>query len=62
VANPSLFPYFTRLAAGEMLAQAEPFLEKNIHPTVIVSAYKKALAAAIKVCETIALPVNVQDK
>lgn len=49
-------------AAGEMLAQAEPFLLKNIHPTIVVSAYKKALQSALQVCETIALPVNIQDR
>lgn len=45
-----------------MLAQAEPFLHRNIHPTVIVAAYSKALQAALKVCESIAKPVDVQDK
>lgn len=48
--------------AGEMLAQAEPFLHRNVHPTVIVAAYAKALQAALRVCEAIAKPVDVQDK
>jgi len=29
--------------AGEVLAAVEGFLERDIHPTVIVSAYFKAL-------------------
>ena len=29
--------------AGEVLAAVESFLEKDIHPTVIVAAYFKAL-------------------
>lgn len=45
-----------------MLAQAEPFLHRNVHPTVIVAAYAKALQAALRVCEAIAKPVDVQDK
>ena len=45
-----------------MLAQAEPFLHRNIHPTVIVSAYAKALQSALAVCEQIARPVDCQDK
>jgi hypothetical protein len=46
---------------GEMLAVAEPLLEKNIHPTVIVRGYFKALADAIKCLEEIAIPVNVEN-
>lgn len=29
--------------AGEMLAAAEPFLKQQIHPTVIIKAYRTAL-------------------
>lgn len=29
--------------AGEMLAVAEQFLEQQMHPTVIISAYRQAL-------------------
>lgn len=29
--------------SGEILATAEPFLEQNIHPTVIIRAYRQAL-------------------
>lgn len=34
--------------AGEMLAQAEPFLSQQIHPTVIIRAYREALEDMIK--------------
>merc|ERR1719231_2033887 len=37
------------ILAGEMLGVAEPLLEKNIHPTVIVSGYMKALEDALKI-------------
>jgi T-complex protein 1 subunit gamma len=29
--------------AGEVMAQAEQFLEQNMHPTVIIRAYRQAL-------------------
>jgi T-complex protein 1 subunit gamma len=45
-----------------VLALAEPFLQRNIHPTVIVSAYSKALQVAIKTAEKIAVPVDMQNK
>ena len=35
--------------AGEVLQCAGPLIERNLHPTVIVAGYTKALAAAIKV-------------
>jgi len=31
------------ILAGEMLSVAEPYIERNVHPTVIISAFKKAL-------------------
>lgn len=29
--------------AGELLANAEPFLEQGLHPTIVIKAYKQAL-------------------
>ena len=49
------------ILAGEMLAQALPQLERNIHPVVIISAYKRALADALAIIEEISLPVDVGD-
>lgn len=34
---------FLCVPAGEMLAVAEQFLEQQMHPTVIISAYRQAL-------------------
>jgi T-complex protein 1 subunit gamma len=39
------------ILAGEILAAVEGFLEKDIHPTVIVSAYFKALEELCKITE-----------
>ena len=39
------------ILAGEILAVVEGFLEKDIHPTVIVNAYFKALEELCKITE-----------
>jgi T-complex protein 1 subunit gamma len=49
------------ILAGEILAQALPQLERNIHPVVIISAFKRALADALSIIEEISLPVNIDD-
>ena len=47
--------------AGEILAQALPQLERNIHPVVIIAAFKRALADALDIIEDVSLPVNIND-
>ncbi|HIP57090.1 MAG TPA: thermosome subunit, partial [Ignisphaera aggregans] len=47
--------------AGELLKNAEELIEKGLHPTIIVSGYKKALEFATKVAYEIAEDVNVED-
>ncbi|KAJ6166888.1 hypothetical protein N7470_002335 [Penicillium chermesinum] len=49
------------ISAGEMLAQALPQLERNIHPVVIISAFKRALADALKIVEEVSTPVDIHD-
>jgi len=44
-----------------MLAQALPQLERNIHPVVIIQAYKKALADALAIVEEISIPVDTSN-
>ncbi|OXU27529.1 hypothetical protein TSAR_001612 [Trichomalopsis sarcophagae] len=49
--------------AGEMLANAEPFLEQGLHPTVIIKAYKQALEDMITVLkEDLSLVLDCNDK
>ncbi|CAO1625982.1 unnamed protein product [Parajaminaea phylloscopi] len=50
------------ILAGEILAQSLPSLERGLHPVVIISAYKKALAEALSIIESISKPVNVDDE
>lgn len=44
-----------------MLAHSLPQLERNIHPVVIIQAFKRALADALAVVEEISTPVDVND-
>merc|ERR1719245_2051732 len=46
------------ILAGEMLGVAEPLLEKKLHPTLIVSAYMRALEDALVLLKEISYPVD----
>ncbi|KAJ3092415.1 T-complex protein 1 subunit gamma [Quaeritorhiza haematococci] len=50
------------ILAGEILASALPFLERNIHPITIISAYKKALEDALEVLAKVSVSVNTDDR
>lgn len=50
------------ILAGEMLILAEPCINDNLHPTVIVQGYNKALQCALDICAELALDVDVQDR
>lgn len=50
------------ILAGEMLHVAEPFLEKNFHPTVICRAYARALDDAISIIDKISFPIDTQNR
>lgn len=47
--------------AGELLRRAEELLNQNIHPTVIVSGYRKASNTAIKTLNKIGITVDLKD-
>ena len=48
--------------SGELLKKAEELLEQNIHPTLIVSGYRKAAEKAMEVLDNISEAVKVDDK
>ncbi|MEM2341520.1 MAG: thermosome subunit beta [Candidatus Bathyarchaeia archaeon] len=48
--------------AGELLKKAEELLDQNIHPTVIVSGYRKAAQKAVEILEKISMKVDIDDK
>ncbi|KAN0126068.1 T-complex protein 1 [Lactarius tabidus] len=47
--------------AGEILAQSLSQLERDVHPVVIISAYNKALQAALEVVSRISVPIDTTD-
>ncbi|KAI0181400.1 T-complex protein 1 [Hypoxylon sp. FL1284] len=49
------------IMAGEILAYALPQLERNIHPVVIISAFKRALKDALEIIDEISLPIDIND-
>lgn len=50
------------ILAGEILASALPHLERNIHPVVIIRAFKRALAEALKIIDKISITVDLNDE
>lgn len=50
------------ILAGELLKNAEEMLDKNIHPTTIVSGYRKASEEAIKILRKVAVDVSIDDR
>ena len=48
--------------AGELLKMAEDLLEQNIHPTLIVEGYRKAVQKALEVLDKISQTVDLDDK
>jgi thermosome len=48
--------------ASELLKKAEELLDQNIHPTILVSGYRKAGQKAIEVIDKTAVSIDVKDK
>ncbi|MDH7563663.1 MAG: thermosome subunit beta [Candidatus Bathyarchaeota archaeon] len=48
--------------SGELLKKAEELLDQNIHPTIIVSGYRKAAQKAIEAINKVSIPVNIDDR
>lgn len=50
------------ILSGEILSIAEPLLERNFHPTVIVSGFLKGLQTALETCAKISRTVDTDNK
>ncbi|KAF3833419.1 hypothetical protein F7725_024623 [Dissostichus mawsoni] len=50
------------ILAGEMLSVAEQFLEQQMHPTVVISAYRQALDDILEALKEISTPVDTSDR
>jgi len=48
--------------AGELLKKAEELLDQNIHPTILVSGYRKATQKALEIINGVAIPVEIDDR
>lgn len=49
------------ILAGEMMVAAKPFIERNIHPSIICKAYYRALEEGIRILESLAIDIDVND-
>lgn len=45
------------ILAGEILSAVESFLDRDIHPTVIVNAYYKALDEIVRITESLGVSI-----
>ncbi|KAJ1731777.1 T-complex protein 1 subunit gamma, partial [Coemansia biformis] len=50
------------ILAGEMLAISAPFLERKIHPVVILRGFQRALEDAQEILRSIAVPVDTSNR
>ncbi|MGC8953930.1 MAG: TCP-1/cpn60 chaperonin family protein, partial [Desulfurococcus sp.] len=48
--------------AGTLLAKAEELLDQNIHPSIIIEGYTKAMKEALRLLDEISVKVNPRDK
>ncbi|MEM0378650.1 MAG: thermosome subunit beta [Thermosphaera sp.] len=48
--------------SGELLKNAEELLAKNIHPTLIIAGYRRAMEEALNILYQIAEPISVDDE
>jgi thermosome len=50
------------IIAGELLNKAEELLNQNIHPTVIVRGYRKAVEKAVEALDKLGITVDLEDR
>jgi thermosome len=49
------------ILSGELLQKAEELLAQNIHPTIIVQGYRKAVEKAVEALAKLAIKVDIDD-
>ncbi|KAE8915445.1 T-complex protein 1 subunit gamma [Phytophthora fragariae] len=50
------------ILAGELLVVAEPFLSHQVHPTVIIRGFNRALNASLEIAKSLARPIDIENK
>lgn len=48
--------------ASELLKKAEELIDQGIHPTILVSGYRKAAQKAVETINKIAVPLDINDR
>jgi len=48
--------------ASELLKKAEELIDQGIHPTILVSGYRKAAQKAVETINKMAVPVDINDR
>lgn len=49
------------ILAGEVMMCAKPFIERNIHPSIICSAFYKAMSDALTIIKEVAIPLDTSS-
>jgi thermosome len=47
--------------AGELLSKAQRLMDQDVHPTIVIDGYKKASAEALRILDSLAIPVDPKD-
>lgn len=47
---------------GALLEKAESLIENKVHPTVIIKGFRLAADKAIEICESMAVPADIENK
>lgn len=47
--------------AGEVMGRAETFLERGMHPLIIIKGFKEALKTGLKGMERVSKPINIES-
>ena len=50
------------ILVGELLRKAEELLDQNVHPSIIVSGYVKAMQKALEILNKVSIPVSLEKK
>jgi len=48
--------------AGTLLAKAEDLLDQDIHPSIIIEGYTKALKEALRILRETAIPIDINNR
>ena len=58
-----LLYYPNSFTAGELMSVATPFLEQQMHPTIIISAYRQCLEDLVTILrEKVSVPVDPSNR